>query len=219
MVQLQEAGSAGAAKEDNREIRIRDDGDGGEESDESEEGSSSDAEDGEGTDDDDSSSDDGEDESSEDDDSDDSDGSDDSDDSDGSDGSEESGESGEAPPAKSGLQLRTSEHIKKDLGNTVFVRNVLFETTEDTLRKAFSKFGKIRSAKIVVDPHTQRPRGTAFVSFFSTEDAQKAMEAGQHGDRLHESKAISGTAPASRAKATCGWKNMLKKHISVPNTC
>ena len=209
-MQLQEAGSAGAAKEDNREIRIRDDGDGGEESDESEEGSSSDAEDGEGTDDDDSSSDDGEDESSEDDD---------SDDSDGSDGSEESGESGEAPPAKSGLQLRTSEHIKKDLGNTVFVRNVLFETTEDTLRKAFSKFGKIRSAKIVVDPHTQRPRGTAFVSFFSTEDAQKAMEAGQHGDRLHESKAISGTAPASRAKATCGWKNMLKKHISVPNTC
>ncbi|OLL24052.1 putative RNA-binding protein, partial [Neolecta irregularis DAH-3] len=58
---------------------------------------------------------------------------------------------------------------------TLFVRNLLFETTEDELSHHFSKFGRLRYAKIVIDPRMNKPRGTGFICFLRPEDAKELL--------------------------------------------
>ncbi|KAI9096918.1 hypothetical protein DFS34DRAFT_621925 [Phlyctochytrium arcticum] len=62
-------------------------------------------------------------------------------------------------------------------GCTLFVRNLSFETTQEGLTLAFTAFGPVRYARIVLDQATGRPRGTAFVSFMKAEDASKCLAA------------------------------------------
>lgn len=50
-------------------------------------------------------------------------------------------------------------------GCTVFVRNVSFDTTEESLKETFSQFGDVALCKVVEDIGTGRSRGMAFVSF------------------------------------------------------
>ncbi|KAB8267937.1 hypothetical protein BDV30DRAFT_26531 [Aspergillus minisclerotigenes] len=54
---------------------------------------------------------------------------------------------------------------------TVFIRNLPFTCTDETLYEHFTQFGPLRYARIVVDPETERPRGTGFVCFWKVEDA------------------------------------------------
>lgn len=55
---------------------------------------------------------------------------------------------------------------------TVFVRNVPYTASDDSLYDLFKGFGPVRYARLVVDPVTERPRGTAFVSFYRQEDCE-----------------------------------------------
>ncbi|KKZ63530.1 hypothetical protein EMCG_02155 [[Emmonsia] crescens] len=55
--------------------------------------------------------------------------------------------------------------------STVFIRNLPFSATDETLYEHFVQFGPLRYARVVVDPETDRPRGTAFVCFWNSEDA------------------------------------------------
>ena len=85
------------------------------------------------------------------------------------------------------------------LEHTVFCRNVLFETEESAIRAAFSKFGKIRSVKMVVDPVTQRPRGTAFVNFVSRDSVDAAIKEANAGESFHASKVLQESSVVSAA--------------------
>ncbi|EEH08701.1 RNA recognition domain-containing protein-containing protein [Histoplasma capsulatum G186AR] len=55
--------------------------------------------------------------------------------------------------------------------STVFIRNLPFNATDDSLYEHFVQFGPLRYARVVVDAETDRPRGTAFVCFWKNEDA------------------------------------------------
>ncbi|MES1914593.1 MAG: hypothetical protein MHM6MM_006645, partial [Cercozoa sp. M6MM] len=66
---------------------------------------------------------------------------------------------------------------------TLFVKNLNFDTTSETLEHAFSKHGKLRSARVVT--HTKKrargqeevlSRGFGFVEFESARDAQRALD-------------------------------------------
>ncbi|KAJ5176406.1 uncharacterized protein N7482_002283 [Penicillium canariense] len=54
---------------------------------------------------------------------------------------------------------------------TIFLRNLPFTCTNESLYEHFSQFGSLRYARIVVDHETERPRGTGFVCFWKSEDA------------------------------------------------
>lgn len=54
---------------------------------------------------------------------------------------------------------------------TVFIRNLPFTSSDETLYEHFKQFGPIRYARIVMDMETERPRGTGFVCFWKPEDA------------------------------------------------
>lgn len=58
------------------------------------------------------------------------------------------------------------EDTKEPDSTTVFVRNVPFTATDESLQAHFSSFGTVRYARIVMDPETDRPRGTGFVAFY-----------------------------------------------------
>ncbi|KAL1872197.1 RNA recognition motif-containing protein [Paecilomyces lecythidis] len=55
--------------------------------------------------------------------------------------------------------------------STVFIRNLPFTSTDELLYDHFTRFGPVRYARIVVDPETERPKGTGFVCFYKPEDA------------------------------------------------
>ncbi|MEM7756136.1 MAG: RNA-binding protein, partial [Planctomycetota bacterium] len=59
----------------------------------------------------------------------------------------------------------------------LYVGNMSFDTSEADLQDAFSQFGEVTSAAIVMDRETGRPRGFGFVEFADAESGQKAIDA------------------------------------------
>ena len=58
----------------------------------------------------------------------------------------------------------------------LYVGNMSYSTTQDSLRDAFSKAGSVVSATVMMEKSTNRPRGFGFVEMGSDEEAQKAIE-------------------------------------------
>jgi RNA recognition motif-containing protein len=58
----------------------------------------------------------------------------------------------------------------------LYVGNLSFDTTEDSLRTLFAVHGTVESAKLISDRDTGRPRGFGFVEM-SNADASRAMQA------------------------------------------
>ena len=58
----------------------------------------------------------------------------------------------------------------------LYVGNLSFKTTEDELRSAFSQFGTVTDLYVAMDKMTGRPRGFAFITMGSDEEAKAATE-------------------------------------------
>lgn len=69
------------------------------------------------------------------------------------------------------------------MAKKLFIGNLSFDTNEESLRSAFSKFGAVESAQIITDRMTGRSRGFGFVEMSVDEDAEKAV-AGLNGQEL-----------------------------------
>jgi RNA recognition motif-containing protein len=69
------------------------------------------------------------------------------------------------------------------MSTKLFVGNLSFKTTENDLQDAFAAHGTVVETNIMMDRMTGRPRGFAFVTMGSPEEAQKAVE-GLHGKEL-----------------------------------
>jgi RNA recognition motif-containing protein len=63
------------------------------------------------------------------------------------------------------------------MNTKLFVGNLSFNTTENDLQDAFAAHGTVLETNLVVDRTSGRPRGFAFVTMASPEEAQKATEA------------------------------------------
>ena len=63
------------------------------------------------------------------------------------------------------------EKSKSDNQSTVFIRNLPFTATDESLYDQFLPFGAIRYARTVIDHDTERPKGTGFVCFYDAENA------------------------------------------------
>ena len=59
----------------------------------------------------------------------------------------------------------------------IYVGNLSYSTTEDTLREQFSQHGAVDEVTVVKDRETGRSRGFAFVTMPNSAEATAAMEA------------------------------------------
>lgn len=62
------------------------------------------------------------------------------------------------------------------MSNKLFVGNLSFQTTENDLQDAFAAFGSVTETNLMMDRMTNRPRGFAFVTMATPEEAQKAID-------------------------------------------
>ncbi|KAG1807764.1 hypothetical protein EV424DRAFT_1493114, partial [Suillus variegatus] len=58
----------------------------------------------------------------------------------------------------------------------VYVGNLSWNTTDDSLRAAFGDFGNVTDAIVMKDRETGRSRGFGFVTFNGNEEAEAAIQ-------------------------------------------
>ncbi|TMX02809.1 hypothetical protein EJD97_019756 [Solanum chilense] len=58
---------------------------------------------------------------------------------------------------------------------TIFVNNVHFAATKDSLSRHFNKFGEVLKVVILTDAGTGQPKGSAYVEFMRKESAENAL--------------------------------------------
>ena len=63
------------------------------------------------------------------------------------------------------------------MGRKLYVGNLSFDTTDQTLQDTFSTYGEVTSATVIKDRDTNRSKGFGFVEFSQDADAQKAKGA------------------------------------------
>jgi len=64
------------------------------------------------------------------------------------------------------------------MGKRLYVGNLSYDSTDDSLRAAFSEDGRtVADVHIMTDRETGRPRGFGFVEMASDADAQAAIQA------------------------------------------
>jgi cold-inducible RNA-binding protein len=61
------------------------------------------------------------------------------------------------------------------MGSKIYVGNLPFSATSESLNEMFAKFGTVESAKIVMDRDTNRSKGFGFVEMSSADDAASAI--------------------------------------------
>ena len=62
------------------------------------------------------------------------------------------------------------------MGKKLYVGNLSFSVTDETLRAKFAECGTVASAKLINDKDTGRSKGFGFVEMSSDQEAQTAIE-------------------------------------------
>lgn len=62
------------------------------------------------------------------------------------------------------------------MGKKLYVGNLPYSTTNESLTSTFSECGTVESVKIITDRDTGRSKGFAFVEMSSDEEAQEAID-------------------------------------------
>ncbi|USN53199.1 MAG: RNA-binding protein [Candidatus Nomurabacteria bacterium] len=62
------------------------------------------------------------------------------------------------------------------MAKKLYVGNLPFSVTEDSLKEHFSQVGPVESTQVILDRATGRSRGFGFVEMSNDEDAAKAVE-------------------------------------------
>jgi RNA recognition motif-containing protein len=69
------------------------------------------------------------------------------------------------------------------MGNKLYVGNLAYSVRDESLQSAFSQFGTVTSAKVMMDRETGRSKGFGFVEMGSDAEAQAAIN-GMNGQSL-----------------------------------
>jgi len=93
----------------------------------------------------------------------------------------------------------------------IFVGNLLFEATEQDVRKAFEEFGGVASVAIVMEKKGIKSRGFGFVEMPVDHEAQKAIATLNGKDFMGRVLNVSPAHPKSEAD-----KEKIKRKMSEP---
>lgn len=80
------------------------------------------------------------------------------------------------PASGTDWQKATDLRIINMSNSKLYVGNLSFQTTEDELRAHFEQFGAVTDIYVAMDKFTGRPRGFAFVTMGTADEAKVAIE-------------------------------------------
>jgi RNA recognition motif-containing protein len=107
--------------------------------------------------------------------------------------------------------VRSKTHITHDMAKKIYVGNLSYTTTDDSLRDAFAQAGQVASAKVMTDRETGRSRGFGFVEMASDDEADKAiaMWNGKELDgralKVNEARPLEPRAPRANYGGGRNW--------------
>ena len=61
------------------------------------------------------------------------------------------------------------------MAKKIYVGNLSYSTTEETLRNQFSQFGQVESVSIIMDKFTNKSKGFGFVEMTEEKEADEAI--------------------------------------------
>ena len=103
----------------------------------------------------------------------------------------------------------TTNGRESNNASTLFIRNLPFDCTDEDLYNHFSQFGRLRYSRVVLDPTTERSRGTGFVSFVNKSEATICLkDAPRHRPQQNNSRSLSEAQPA---------QSVLQNDLSDPS--
>ncbi|ORY02822.1 RNA-binding domain-containing protein, partial [Basidiobolus meristosporus CBS 931.73] len=71
---------------------------------------------------------------------------------------------------------RTFESQNNEPSDTLFIGNLSFNSSEDSIRAAFAECGEVLSIRLPTDRDTGRPKGFGYIQFASIDAAKAAMQ-------------------------------------------
>ena len=98
------------------------------------------------------------------------------------------------------------------MGNKLYVGNLPYSFRDEDLQQAFSQFGNVSSAKVMMERDTGRSKGFGFVEMGSDAEAQAAIK-GMNGQNMggrdlvvNEARPMEAASPAQRWWRLRRWR-------------
>jgi RNA recognition motif-containing protein len=89
--------------------------------------------------------------------------------------------------------------------NKVYVGNLPFSATNDSLTETFSEAGTVTSANVIMDRDTNRSKGFAFVEMSTEEEANKAVSTFNGKDYNGRDLKVSIAKPRENRQPNNRW--------------
>ena len=81
---------------------------------------------------------------------------------------------------ESSLKMESHDPKEPEQLRKLFIGGLSFETTDDSLREHFEKWGTLTDCVVMRDPQTKHSRGFGFVTYSCVEEVDAAMRARPH---------------------------------------
>ena len=88
------------------------------------------------------------------------------------------------------------------MGKKIYVGNLPFTTTSETLSEMFASFGQVDSSKIVMDRESGRSKGFGFVEMSASNEADTAIEKLHGSDYGGRALTVNEARPMEKKDAT-----------------
>ncbi len=89
----------------------------------------------------------------------------------------------------------------------IYVGNLSYETTEETLTELFTEWGEVSSSTILTERQTGRSRGFGFVEMSNDEEARKAIEEANGRDCEGRTLTVNEAKPREERSGGGGYHN------------
>jgi cold-inducible RNA-binding protein len=100
------------------------------------------------------------------------------------------------------VEVPVCRTVKHHMSNKLYVGNLSFNTTQNSLQDAFAAHGTVTETNLMTDRETNRPRGFGFVTMSTAEEAQKAIAA-MNGKEM-DGRALTVNVAKPREERTGG---------------
>ncbi|XP_038904559.1 uncharacterized protein LOC120090933 isoform X2 [Benincasa hispida] len=114
------------------------------------------------------------------------------------------------PPLSANGQFPGTRPLEEADARTIFVSNVHFAATKDSLSRHFNKFGEVVKVIIVTDATTGQPRGSAYVEFMRKESAENALSLDGTSFMSRILKVVRKNASQVEGASTATWPRAVR---------